>query len=44
MCLEPAQLQLPGRSGTQFTIDTKFMNIELPRMLEDEYKRRQRRH
>lgn len=49
MCLEPAELQLAGgrvqvTPGTQFTIGTKFMNIELARMLEDEYKRQQRRH
>jgi hypothetical protein len=44
VCLEPATLDLPeGRvqvaPGTRLTIGTKFMNVELARLLEDEYSR-----
>jgi hypothetical protein len=43
VCIEPATLLLPqGRiqvaPGTRFTIGTKFMNIELARVLEEKYR------
>ena len=42
--LEPATLDLPeGRmqvvEGYRFTVGAKFMNVELARLLEDEYNR-----
>jgi hypothetical protein len=44
VCVEPATLDLPaGRvqvtPGTQLTIGTKFMNVDLARMLDEEYSR-----
>jgi hypothetical protein len=44
ICVEPATLDLAqGRiqvtPGACFTLGTKFMNIELARLLEDEYNR-----
>jgi hypothetical protein len=43
VCIEAATLLLPqGRiqvaPGTRFTIGTKFMNIELARVLEERYR------
>ena len=43
-CIEPAEIQLPeGRvqvtPGTRFTRGTKFMNIELAKLLDEEYER-----
>lgn len=44
LCVEPATLELPtGRvqvtPGTQLTIGAKFMNVDLARMLDEEYSR-----
>jgi hypothetical protein len=44
VCVEPATLELPeGRvqvaPGTRFTIGTKFVNIELAKMLDEQYDR-----
>ena len=44
VCVQPASLDLPqGRvqvtPGTRFTIGSKFMNIDLARMLDEEYSR-----
>lgn len=44
ICTEPATLDLPeGRiqvtAGSRFVIGTKFMNIDLARMLDAEYSR-----
>jgi hypothetical protein len=44
MCLHPTTLNLPeGRiqvaPGTRFTIGTRFMNVELARLLDEEYRR-----
>ena len=44
VCVEPATLELPqGRvqaaAGTRFIIGTKFMNVDLARLLDDEYLR-----
>ncbi len=44
ICVEPATLDLPeGRiqvtAGTRFTLGTTFMNIELAKLLDDEYRR-----
>jgi hypothetical protein len=46
ICVEPATLDLPqGRiqvsSGTRFTLGTMFMNVEVAKMLDDEYERQQ---
>jgi hypothetical protein len=43
-CIEPAEIHLPeGRvqvtPGTRFTRGTKFMNIELAKLLDEEYER-----
>ena len=48
VCVEPATLDLQqGRvqvtPGTCFTIGTKFMNVDLARMLDEEYSRLQKR-
>ena len=48
LCIEPATLQLPqGRiqvaPGTKFTRGTKFMNVDLAELLEEEYQRQQAR-
>lgn len=48
VCVSPATLELtPGRvqvtAGTRFTIGTKFMNVDLARMLDEEYSRLQKR-
>lgn len=42
VCVEPVDLELPqGRiqvtPGSQFTIGTKFMNVELAQLLDDQY-------
>lgn len=47
MCISPATLDLPqGRiqvaAGTRIVIGTKFMNVELARMLDEEYSRQMR--
>ena len=47
VCVEPATLDLPqGRvqvaPGTRLTIGTKFMNVDLARMLDEEYSRSQK--
>lgn len=44
VCVEPATLELPqGRiqvtPGSQFTTGTRFMNVELARLLDDQYER-----
>lgn len=44
VCVEPATLDLPqGRvqvtPGARFTIGTKFMNVELARILDEAYSR-----
>ena len=44
VCIEPATLELPqGRvqvaPGTRFTRGTTFMNVELARLLDEEYTR-----
>ena len=44
ICVEPATLELPqGRvqaaPGTRFTVGTKFMNIDVARLLDEEYSR-----
>ncbi|MGH8514697.1 MAG: hypothetical protein ACREV8_12300 [Gammaproteobacteria bacterium] len=44
ICVEPATLAMPqGRiqitPGTRITIGTKFMNVDLARMLDEEYSR-----
>ena len=44
ICVEPATLDLSqGRiqvaPGSRFTVGTKFMNIDLARMLDEEYSR-----
>lgn len=44
VCVEPATLELAdGRvqaaPGTRFIIGTKFMNVDLARLLDDEYAR-----
>jgi hypothetical protein len=44
ICLEPATLELPqGRiqitPGTRVTIGNRFMNVDLARMLDEEYSR-----
>jgi hypothetical protein len=43
ICLQPATLELPhGRiqvaAGTRLTLGTRFMNMELARMLDDHYR------
>jgi hypothetical protein len=48
VCVSPATLDLPkGRvqvtPGTRFTIGTKFMNVDLARMLDEAYSRLQKR-
>lgn len=48
VCVEPATLDLPqGRvqvaAGTRFTLGTTFMNVELAKLLDDEYRRQHRR-
>ena len=48
VCVEPATLELPaGRvqvtPGTQLTIGAKFMNVDLARMLDEEYSRAYKR-
>ena len=48
ICVEPATLDLPqGRvqvtPGTRFTIGQRFMNVDLARMLDEEYSRLQKR-
>jgi hypothetical protein len=48
VCVSPATLELtPGRvqvtAGTRLTIGTKFMNVDLARMLDEEYSRLQKR-
>jgi hypothetical protein len=48
LCVEPATLELPtGRvqvtPGTQLTIGAKFMNVDLARMLDEEYSRAYKR-
>lgn len=47
ICMEPATLDLPqGRvqvtPGSRFLIGTKFMNVDLARLLDQEYSRQQR--
>ena len=47
VCVEPATLNLPqGRiqvaPGTRFTRGTRFMNVELARLLDEEYSRNPR--
>ena len=42
VCLQPAELQLPqGRvqvtPGTRFTLGTKFMNVEIAALLDEQY-------
>jgi hypothetical protein len=44
LCVEPATLDLPqGRvqvaPGTRVTIGSRFMNVDLARMLDEEYSR-----
>jgi hypothetical protein len=44
ICIEPAELLLPqGRiqitPGTRFTRGTMFMNVELARLLDEQYER-----
>ena len=44
VCEEPATLELPqGRvqaaPGTRFVIGKKFMNVDIARLLDDEYRR-----
>jgi hypothetical protein len=44
ICIEPAELLLPeGRiqitPGTRFTRGTTFMNVELARLLDEQYER-----
>jgi hypothetical protein len=44
VCIHPATLRLPeGRiqvaPGTRFTIGTRFMNVELARLLDEQYGR-----
>jgi hypothetical protein len=44
LCMEPATLDLPqGRvqaaPGTRFVIGTKFMNVDIARLLDEEYSR-----
>jgi len=44
VCVESADLNLPqGRvqvtPGSQFTLGTKFMNLELAKMLDDQYEK-----
>jgi hypothetical protein len=46
LCMAPATLDLPeGRvqvaPGTRFVIGTKFMNIDVARLLKEEYARQQ---
>lgn len=46
ICVEPAELNLPqGRvqvtPGSRFTRGTKFMNIELAALLEEQYAKKQ---
>ena len=46
MCLEPAELVLPqGRiqvnPGTRFTRGTRFMNVEIAALLDEEHDRQQ---
>lgn len=48
VCVSSATLELPqGRvqvtPGTRFTVGTKFMNVDLARMLDEEYSRLQKR-
>lgn len=48
VCVEAATLDLPqGRvqvaAGTRFTLGTTFMNVELAKLLDDEYRRQHRR-
>ena len=48
ICVSPATLDRPqGRvqvtAGTRFTIGTKFMNVDLARMLDEEYSRLHKR-
>ena len=48
VCVEPATLELPaGRvqvtPGTQLTIGAKFMNVDLARMLDEEFSRAYKR-
>ena len=48
VCIAQADLDLPtGRiqvaPGTKFTRGTKFMNVDVAKMLDDEYERQQRR-
>jgi hypothetical protein len=48
VCVEPATLDLPqGRvqvtTGMRFTLGTTFMNVELARLLDDEYRRQHQR-
>jgi len=49
ICVEPATLDTPqGRvqaaPGTRFVLGTKFMNVDLARLLDEEYSRQQRDH
>ena len=42
ICLQPAELELPqGRvqvtPGTRFTLGTKFMNVEIAALLDEQY-------
>ena len=46
-CVEPATLELPeGRvqaaPGSRFVVGTKFMNVDIARLLDEEYSREQR--
>jgi hypothetical protein len=48
VCVEPATLQLPqGRvqvtSGTRLTVGQSYMNVDLARMLDEEYSRAYKR-
>ena len=48
VCVSPVTLDLAqGRvqvtPGTRFTVGTKFMNVDLARMLDEEYSRLQKR-
>ena len=43
-CVSPASLELPGgriqvTAGSTFTLGTKFMGVELARLLEEHYQR-----
>jgi hypothetical protein len=44
VCIEPTTLELPQgriefRPGTRLTVGTRFMNVELAKMLDEQYRR-----